>query len=126
MGEEIRKEVTRLLDKWNGGIRLFVVKLVSLAISVWILAGVLSIGIMTPVYLGKMFIGNSRGETNQHQVLLKERLRPRVPRYSRVYEIQGSRVTNRPPLRDYIRETRNTLGELKSISRAVALLGGKG
>ena len=123
MVQAIRKEVMGLLGKWIQKIRKFAVKSVGLLVSIWILGGVLGIGIMGPVYLARVFLKDHGSKAKLSQVVVSERIRPSVQRYQPVYRIQGSQVRNDQTLRNGIREVRNTASELRSFTRVVSVLG---
>ena len=122
MVQEIRKEVTGLWGKWIQDIRTYSVKVIGLLVSLWILAGVLGIGIMGPVYLAKFFLKGSGSGANRSQVVVSERVTPSIQRYQ-PYRIQAAQVRNDRALTNGIREARNTASELRSFARAVSALG---
>ena len=123
MVQEIQKEVMGLLGKWIQDIRRFAVKFVGLLVSIWILAGVLGIGIMGPVYLAKFLLKSNGLKASQDQAIVSERIRPSIQRYQPVYRIQASQARKDRTLRDGVREARNTASELRSFTRVVSVLG---
>ena len=123
MVQKIRKEVYGLLGKWIQDMRRFAVKFVGLLVSVWILGGVLGIGIMGPVYLVRLFVKDSGPKVSASQVMIPERIRPRILRYQPIYGIQANQVRNDRTFRNGIREARNAASEIRSFTRVVSVIG---
>lgn len=127
MVEEIQKEVSENIDRLAQKTKRLSVKLISFVISCWLVIGSIAIGLVAPVYLVKSVVKTEwLKEASAASVSPKIEMRQAhpygTPWNARNYAPMAPRKVEPPSLKSGLRETGNTVSELKNLARGVKAL----
>lgn len=127
MVQEIGKEVSGNIDRLTLKTQNLGIKLAGFIVTTWLLIGTLGIGIVAPVYVVKSLMKTEW--VREAKAANVERSSERAPRISAAYPnvryygyAQVRRQDPQPTLKSGLRETRDTLSEVRSLSRGVRAL----
>lgn len=129
MVQEIEKEVSEQIERLAQKTKRLSVKLVSFVISCWLVIGSIALGLVAPMYAVKSamkieWVKEASAANVSPRIEMRQtpQIQYGTPWNARNYTRETPRKVEPPALRSGLRETGNTLTELRNLARGVRQL----